>query len=73
MDWKPITATAPAPTEDVLVSALLPGEDMPQTFMAWRRALRPDEFVFSGTETPCRGVYAWAPVPEPAPRPTEAA
>jgi hypothetical protein len=73
--WRPVTAEQPPALQDVMVSAYAPDDKVPHTFMAWRThaVYGPAKWMLSGTD--CEElrmqVYAFAPVIEPAPIPTQ--
>lgn len=73
--WQPVTAEQPPALEDVMVSAYAIGDTEPRTFMAWRTlaVYGPAKWMISGSD--CEElrmeVYAFAPIIEPAPMPTQ--
>lgn len=68
--WSPITATEPAPLDDVMVSVFAPGDEEPVVFMAYRKQVGSALFYLSGTpDQVIRGAYAYATVMNAAPAP----
>lgn len=66
--WRPVSATAPKPLEDVMVTAWDACDEEPQVYMAWRSNTQPGRWMLSGSdEVLSFAVYAWAPVPAAAP------
>jgi hypothetical protein len=71
--WTPVATALPEPLVDVLVSVNDGLDDEPIVFMGY---LKPDGqwyFTSSGADQVIRGVYAWAPVLEPAAQPQKVA
>ena len=66
--WLPVTAEAPAPLLDVLVSAVDTTDGQREVFMAWRN--RAGVWMLSGTDDPLSlRVYAYRGILAPAPLP----
>ncbi|MFC5525247.1 hypothetical protein ACFPPA_05770 [Rhodanobacter ginsengisoli] len=73
--WQPVTADQPPALQDVMVSAYAPDDKVPHTFMAWRGTTPGGLKVWMLSGVDCEElrmeVYAFAPIIEPAPMPTQ--
>lgn len=65
--WTPVATALPEPLVDVLVSVADGLDEEPIVFMGYLKSDGQWYFTSSGTDQVVRGVYAWQPVPEPAP------